>query len=122
MYYACGEVYTCEESDWKNGNEEAVKKSDFAPEEQCPALNRQVELDIKRSYFERKYFEENLTFEEFEQNFSFRFVGCYNETFVITDIKTIYWDYPTDVPPPVWIAGFVWSGAYAKDLVAFRYE
>ena len=122
MYYARGEVYTCEESDWGNGNTEAVKKIDFAPKDQCPAINRQVEIDIKKNYFERRILEEDLTFDEFEQNFSFRFVGSYNGAFVITDLKTIYWNYPTNVPPSIWIAGFVWSGSYANDLFVFRYE
>ena len=122
MYYACGVVYTCEESDWENGNMEAVKKIDFAPEEKCPAINKQVESDIKKHYFEKMTFKEDLTFGEFEQNISFRFVGSYKGTFVITDLKTIYWDYFTDVPPPVYIAGFVWFGSYAHDLFVFRYE
>ena len=87
-----------------------------------PAINKQVESDIKKHYSEKMTFKEDLTFGEFEQNISFRFVGSYKGTFVITDLKTIYWDYFTDVPPPVYIAGFVWFGSYAHDLFVFRYE
>lgn len=122
MYYAVGEVYACSESNWKENNVEAIEKIDFAPEEQCPEIDRQVELDIKKYEYDRWQQKEDVTFEEFAQNYSFRFVGSYNGTFIITDIKSAYWDYPTDVPSPVWIAGFVWYGHYANDLFVFRYE
>ena len=126
MYYARGKVYTCKESDWKKylgaGKEidEVRKEIDFVLTEECPAINEQVERDIKRYEYE-KLNKNDLTFEEFEQNYSFRFVGSYNGTFIITDIKTIYWNYPTDVPPPIWIAGFVWYGSYDHDLFVVRY-
>ncbi len=122
MYYARGKVYACKESDWGKDSEEAIEEIDFIPEEQCPIIIEQVELDIKRHEYEKLSSQEDITFEEFAQNYSFRFVGSYNGTFVITEIKTIYRDYPTNVPPPRWVAGFVWSGAYANDLFAFRYE
>lgn len=129
MYYACGKVVTCSKSDWENKNEEAYKEIDFTPEDQCPALNEQVELDIKRHVYEKSPVSEatfgvtfGVTFEEFAQNYSFRFVGSYNGTFVITDEETNYWSSATDVPPPQWIAGFIWEGSYDHDLFVFKYE
>lgn len=121
MYYASGKVFTCKKSDWASGRTEAIKELDFVPTEECPALSEQVEADIKNYYYQTRI--ENVTsFEEFVGNVSFRFVGSYHGTFIITAVKSIYWDYPTDVPPPAYIAGFVWNGSYANDLFAFRYE
>ena len=122
MYYATGKVYTCKESDWKKYREEAEKEIKFVPTEECPAIDPQVERDIKKYEYDRYTHKDNLTFEEFAQNYSFRFVGSYNGTFLITDIETIYWDYPTDVPPPIWFGGFVWHGSYNHDLLAVRYK
>ncbi len=122
MFYAKGKVYTCKKSDWNSHNTEKIKEIDFAPTEVCPAINEQVEIDIKRYYYDRLSFEEGLDFEEFAENVMFEFVGSYNGTFVITNLESIYWGYSTDVPPPVYIAGFVWSGSYANDLFVFRYE
>ena len=126
MYYATGTVYTCSKAQWNKRHGEVKKAIDFKPTEECPAIDPQVERDIKKSEFEnlpkKGDFTKNLTFEEFEQHFSFRFVGSYNGTFIITDIETIYWDYFTDVPPPIWIDGFVWDGSYEKDLLAVRYQ
>ena len=125
MYYACGKVVACSKSDWENKNEEAYKEIDFTPEDQCPALNEQVELDIKRSVYENSPVSEatfGVTFEEFVQHYSFRFVGSYNGTFVITDEETNYWSSATDVPPAQWIAGFIWEGSHDHDLYVFRYE
>ena len=122
MYYARGKVYTCKKSDWEKVQWEAAEKIDFTPEEACPAIDSQVERDIKRCKYDGFSHSENLTFEEFEQNYSFRFVGSYNGTFIITDVETIYWNYPAEVPPPVWIAGLVWYGGYKQDLFVFKYE
>lgn len=125
MYYACGKVYTCDEADWKKNNHKAIKEIDFIPDVQCPEIDKQVELDIKKLEYEsltRNGHYSNLSFEEFARNYSFRFVGSYNGAFVITDIRSAYWEYPTDVPPPIWIAGFVWYGSYARNLLVFRYE
>ena len=122
MYYATGKVYICTESEWEKYKGEVKKELDFTPEEECPAIDSQVERDIKRLEYEGYPNKDNLTFEEFEQNLSFRFVGSYNGTFVITDVKTKYWAYPTDVPPPIRIADFVWYGSYEMALFAVRYE
>lgn len=122
MYYARGKVYTCKKSDWEKYQGEVAKEIDFTPTEQCPAIDSQVERDIKKCEYDRFPHDDDLTFEEFEQNYSFRFVGSYNGTFIITDVETNYWAYPADVPPPVWIAGFVWYGGYNRDLLAFKYE
>lgn len=122
MYYATGKVYTCSKSDWEKYQGEAAKGIDFTPTEECPAIDSQVERDIKRCEYDSFPHSDNLTFEEFEQNYSFRFVGSYHGSFIITDIETIYWNYPTDVPPPVWIAEFVWYGSYKQNLFVFKYE
>lgn len=94
MYYATGKVYTCSKSQWEKYQGEVKKEIKFKPTEECPALDEQVEKDIKRHEYDALpkigEFTKNLTFEEFEQNFSFRFVGSYNGTFIITDIETIY--------------------------------
>ena len=121
MYYAQGKVFTCKEADWKKHQGDAAKEIDFTPQEQCPAIDPQVERDIKRYEYEELN-EDGLTFEEFEQNYSFRFVGSYNGTFIITDIESNYWGYPGDVPPPIWIDGFVWYGSYNHALLAVRYQ
>lgn len=131
MYYACGKVVACSKSDWENKNEEAYKEIDFTPEDQCPALNERVELDIKRSVYENSpvskapevgYEEFAVTFEEFVKHYSFRFVGSYNGTFVLTDEETTYWSYGQNIPPAQWIAGYVWHRSHGKDLFVFRYE
>ena len=122
MYYALGEVYMCTEAYWEKNQWEGVEAIEFTPTEQCPEIDKQVELDIKRCRYERMPKKGDLTFEEFAKNYSFRFVGSYNGTFVITDVKSAYWDYPTDVPSPEWVAGFVWYGHYDCDLFVFRYE
>ena len=80
MFYAKGKVYTCKKSDWNSHNTEKIKEIDFAPTEVCPAINEQVEIDIKRYYYDRLSFEEGLDFEEFAENVMFEFVGSYNGT------------------------------------------
>ena len=124
IYYARGAVYTCrDEAKWQEGLFDSAKqKLDFAPTEACPALNEQVERDFKYYEYRPEKYGEDYPFEEFLTVYSFRFVGSYNGTFVFTDINSPYYHYPTDVPPPVLIAGLVWSGSYEKDLYIFRYE
>ena len=74
MYYATGKVYTCKESDWekylKAGKQldEVREKIDFVPNEECPAINEQVERDIKKYEYDHYPYDGNLTFEEFAQN------------------------------------------------------
>ena len=94
MFYATGRVYTCTKSDWEKYQWEAAEEIDFTPEDECPALDSKVERDIKRHEYEGYHYKDNLTYDEFEHNFSLRFVGSYNGTFIIRDIQTIYWDYP----------------------------
>lgn len=123
MYYAQGRVYTCKKSDWEKNNTEAIKEIDFTPIEECPAISEQVELDIKHNFYDDTGMNFNdIAFEEFAENVSFKFVGSYNGTFVITEIESIYWDYGTSVPPSVYIGGFVWSGSNENNLFVFRYE
>jgi len=125
MYYARGKVLTCNKSDWEKGRTEKIQEIGFVLAEECPALSEQVELDIKSCYYNTYYQEmhlEDVTFGEFAENISFRFVGSYNGTFVVTDEESLYWGYAGDVPPPVYIAGFIWNGSYAKDLFVFRFE
>lgn len=121
MYYAQGAVYACDEAKWQGDwFDGTVQKLDFAPTQACPALNEQVERDFKN--YEYQKYGENYTFEEFLTLYSFRFVGSYNGTFVFTDMKFPYYNHPDDVPPPVFMAGLIWSGSYENDLYIFRYE
>ncbi len=121
MYYARGAVYTCKKSDWKKNRVDAIRTIDFVPTEQCPMLDEQVERDIKKHYYDKMKFED-VTFEEFQQNLTFRFVGSYGGAFIITDTKTIYWDYNDNVLPPVYVAGFVWFRIHGRNLIVFKYE
>ena len=86
-------------------------------------ISEHFELDIKHNFYDDTGMNFNdMAFEEFAENVSFKFVGSYNGTFVITKIESIYWDYGTSVPPSVYIGGFVWSGSNENNLFVFRYE
>ena len=122
MFYAVGKVYAYEGPEKDEITEEDIEELDFAPQERCPAIDKQVEEDIKRYEWQNLSRRGDLTFEEFERNFSFRFVGCYGGTFVVTDIQTNYWAYPANVPPPRLIGDLVWFRSYAKDLYVYKYE
>lgn len=116
-YYKSGEV--CAGKPFDNPSQ---GKIDFQPKRECPALDVNVENDIKRAFYkayENRFFNaEGERLGDYNDLFV-KYYGCYNNTYVV-EITSSLWDFGAAEMYLIFEGFYI---AYsASDFLAFRYE